>query len=269
MIHCRSSLILVAGLAGWFEGAAAADEPAPPTDETDSAPATAPGSAIPTMPAVPPPPAPLLPPRAAPQPTVGDPEPAEKPVAEPRFGDPGQVSLNGALSASLGYLGYETGNASSTSVSVQPAFDYFSSPNFSQGVSVVFRYLDSTQGNGIGFDATTIGVSGRIGQNIWLGGRVSFWPTVALGWWRSWLHYSSPTGGGVSIDGMGFPIGTSSRFTETVLNLQLQAPILVHIVRHFFVGFGPDAYLDVVHTVETSSNRRRFLGASSTIGGWF
>jgi hypothetical protein len=40
-------------------------------------------------------------------------------------------------------------------------------------------------------------------------------------------------------------------------------------VRHFFLGFGPDGYIDVAHSVGSASNRRRFIGASSTIGGWF
>jgi len=272
MCRRRSALIVVAGLAVWFQRAAAADEPppAPATEAPETAPETPGAAAITTVPAPPPTPAPLLPPRGDPQASVGDPEPAEKVVAEPRFGDTGQVSLNGALSASIGHLGYETGNASSTSVSVEPAFDYFSAPNFSQGVSVFFRYGQSTPGNGVDVDYTSLGVSGRIGKNIWMGGRVSFWPTLALGWWRNWLHYAAPTSGfGVNIDGRSFPIGSSSRFSETALTLQVQAPILFHVVRHFFVGFGPDGYLDVVHTVETSTNRRRFLGASSTIGGWF
>ena len=39
--------------------------------------------------------------------------------------------------------------------------------------------------------------------------------------------------------------------------------------RHFFVGLGPDAYADVLHSVGSAHNLRRFVGASSTVGGWF
>ena len=46
-------------------------------------------------------------------------------VREPRFGDAGQVTLNGTLDASFGRLGYDSSNSSTTSFAVQPAFDYF------------------------------------------------------------------------------------------------------------------------------------------------
>jgi hypothetical protein len=46
-------------------------------------------------------------------------------------------------------------------------------------------------------------------------------------------------------------------------------PFLFHLAQHFFVGIGPNAYVDVLHTVESRSNRRRFVGVLSTVGGWF
>ena len=102
-------------------------------------------------------------------------------VADPRFGDVGQVALNGALSGSIGHLGYDSSDASSTNVSVEPAFDYFAAQNTSQGATAFFRYANSVSGNGVNVDATTVGVTGRLGQNVWLGGRVSFWPKLAVG----------------------------------------------------------------------------------------
>ncbi len=56
------------------------------------------------------------------------------------------MAFTGALSASFGHLGYSSGDGSTTSVSIQPAFDYFSGPNFSEGVTALFRYTDSTSG---------------------------------------------------------------------------------------------------------------------------
>jgi hypothetical protein len=50
---------------------------------------------------------------------------------------------------------------------------------------------------------------------------------------------------------------------------ELQAPFLFHVAPHFFVGIGPDAYVDVLHSVDNAHNLRRFVGVSSTVGGWF
>lgn len=276
MSGLHSRMILVAGLALGLEGAAAADEAQ--ADEATAEPdatasPAAPGSAITTAPVPPVAPAPLLPPRGdgtAGAPGVADPDAKMLRAADPRFGDGGQVALTGALSASIGHLGYDSSDASSTNVSVEPAFDYFAAQNTSQGATAFFRYTESVSGNGVNVDATTVGVTGRLGQNVWLGGRVSFWPKLAVGVWHSWIHYSAPRDGfTVSIDGKTVPIGPSSRFKEDALFIELQAPFLFHVARHFFVGIGPDAYVDVLHSVDSAQNRRRFVGASSTVGGWF
>jgi hypothetical protein len=283
MIGRRSRMILgrrvlVAGLALWLEGAAIADEPQPeentaaPDDAT--APPPPPGSAITTVPAPPPTPAPLLPPRGGGVPGApagADPDPPILSVApDPRFGDAGQVTLNGALSASVGHLGYDSSDVSSTNLSVEPAFDYFVSPNFSQGASAFFRYTDAVWGSGVKVDATTVGAIGRIGGNVWLGGRVSFWPRLGVGAWRTWLHYAAPRDSfTVGIDGMTVASGSSSRLKEDAVFVELQAPFLFHVAPHFFVGLGPDVYADVLHSVDSTHNLRRFVGASSTVGGWF
>ena len=274
MTRIPSRLFLVAGFAVWFEGVALADEPEaedPTPESAAGATRVAPDPTIPTVPTPPPTPAPLLPAPGNAAPAVSGEEPETKILlAEPRFGDPGQISLSGALSASLGHRSYDSSNASSTTVSVEPAFDYFTSPNFSQGASVLFRYSDGAVGNGVKVNATTLGVTGRIGRNVWLGGRVSSGRgSPSRRGERGYTLRRQTTGFGVTIGGSPFPIGPSSDFTEKGLTLGLQAPFLVHLTRHFFVGFGPDVYIDVFHSVENVSNRRRFVGASSIVGGWF
>ncbi len=109
-----------------------------------------------------------------------------------------------------------------------------------------------------------------LGGNFWLGDRVSFWPEALAG------RLAEP------IDAVGshgrvcerqrdraFPIGPDTVITEHAAFVQLYAPFLFHLARHFFVGFGPDGYVDLVHSANSIDNRRLFLGASSTIGGWF
>ena len=73
----------------------------------------------------------------------------------------------------------------------------------------------------------------------------------------------------MNVDGTSVPIGPSTKFTEDVAFLDIQLPFLFHLAQHFFVGIGPHAFVDVLHTFESSSNRRRFVGVSSTVGGWF
>ncbi len=189
---------------------------------------------------------------------------------EARFGDPGQFVLSGALSASFGHLGYSTGDNTTTSFGIEPAFDYFSTQNFFEGASAFIRYSDGTSGIGIESKSLSLGVTGQIGFNFWLGDRVSFCPKLSLGVWQTRTTYEAPSFNfTVSIDGLAVPLGPSTEVTENAVFVQLYAPFLFHLAQHFFIGFGPDVYTDLLHSVESASNRRIFLGASSTVGGWF
>jgi hypothetical protein len=70
----------------------------------------------------------------------------------------------------------------------------------------------------------------------------------------------------VNRDGRFIPVGDSR---ESAIFTYFYAPILLHPVSHFFLGFGPSLYVDLAHTVNDMPNRRTALGASSTLGGWF
>src|SRR6185369_15670881 len=111
------------------------------------------------------------------------------------------------------------------------------------------------------------GATGAVGTNFWLGGRVSFWPKVSLGIWQTRTKIDGPFMGLVSINGT--PVAVGSTVTENAVFVELYAPLLFHLAPHFMVGLGPEAYADIVNKTGGASNRRRFLGASSTLGGWF
>jgi len=192
------------------------------------------------------------------------------PPPKARFGDAGEMVINGALSASIGHLGYSSGGTAKTSFGIEPAFDYFSSRNLSQGLSAFFRYSDSTSAINLEDKNVTVGVTGHLAFNLWLGDRVSLWPRLALGVWHSQTTYYVPPGTfRVSIDGTSFPISNGTDIDENALFVELYAPLLFHVTQHFFVGFGPEAYTDLFHSANSMANRRMFLGAESTIGGWF
>lgn len=252
--------------------AAAADEPAPAEEAAE--PERAPPSTTLDAPAPAETPAPLLAPPPRPD-SAPEPEPAvtKELAPDPRFGDPGQIALNGSLSASVGHLGYDSTDNTSTTVNVAPAFDYFSARNFSEGVTAFFRYGSSQSGGGRGGTSTSVGATARVGHNVWLDDRLSFWPKLAFGVWHTWYSYSLAFASGVrssvTIDGLTIEIGPSQKLSENVFFAEIEAPFLFHLAPHFYVGFGPDVFVDLVHSVESVKNLRRFVGAFSTLGGWF
>ena len=215
---------------------------------------------------------PLLAP-VGPEPSDGAraaPVPAETaPARAPRFGDAGEIVFTGVLNASIGRLGFDVGGSSSTTLSIEPAFDYFQTRDTSEGTSVFLRYSDAVSGIGTETKALSYGWNGQLGKNVWIGDRVSFWPKLALGIWQSRLTISTTSPGIVTtIGGLPIAVGPSTEVTENAVVLQLYAPFLLHVAQHFFIGFGPDVYVDVLHSVAGISNRRMFVGASSTVGGW-
>ena len=192
------------------------------------------------------------------------------PSPEARFGDAGEMVINGALSGSIGHLGYSSGGSSTTSFGIEPAFDYFSWRNFSQGASAFFRYNDSLSGIKLENKSVTFGITGHLAFNLWLGDHVSLWPRLALGVWQSQVTYYVPPGTfSVSVDGRAFSISSGTEISEDAVFVELYAPFLFHLAQHFFVGLGPQAYADLFHSANGLTNRRMFVGAESTIGGWF
>jgi hypothetical protein len=185
---------------------------------------------------------------------------------EARFGDAGHFVLDGTLSASLGHSGIHSAGVSSNSFSVQPAFDYFLGPDLSVGVSAFIRYdnLSSTMPYTTGQRNVAYGVTGQFGFNLWLAERVSFWPKLSLALSQSRTTFPTPSvspGTGTLVE--------SAPNVENIVFVELYAPFLFHLAQHFFVGLGPDAYVDLVNSFGGVSNRRVFYGAESTVGGWF
>ncbi len=252
----RIALIVVASFALLFETAAQAQEPSSAAPSTEAgAPAQAAAVDAPA-PAPPPTPIPAAPPPPAAPPAF---------PRNPRFGDPGQVALDGALGTSFGRTTYSATSTSVSSFGVAPAFDYFSTPNVSVGVSAFLRYSDVTYAPGSDSTTWTYGVSGQVGINLWLNERVSFWPKLALGGSRGTTSTSS-TG-----------VLSLGNTTMKAVFVELDAPFLFHVAEHFYVGFGPTAYADLFNSIgpqsisssQPETNLRRSFGASSTVGGWF
>jgi hypothetical protein len=144
-------------------------------------------------------------------------------------------------------------------------------PNVSVGLEPLFEYSSSTTilGTAIDSKTTTLGLGLRIGTNVPLGPTVSWWLRGALGFWTQDVQKSAAQGYSVSYGGTSVPLGPNTEFRETAMWIGVSAPLLVHPASHFFVGFGPNGFTDVSHSIGQATNRRTFFGFSTIVGGWF
>ena len=283
-----ATLLIVVAAGALDPPAALADEPPPDGTAAEPSVQVQPPSGQPAAPEPPPAPTtltvpapqPAAPPIAPPPSTApgeGTARPAEPsirtapnapktPRREARFGEAGGLVLSGALSASFGHYGISSEGLSSNSFGIQPAFDYFVAPDFSVGASAFFRYdnLTSTMLNTFGQKSVTYGLAGQLGLNLWLGERVSLWPKLAFSLSQNRTTFSPP-----SYVSPGVELVDHPPEVDNIVSVELYAPFLFHLAPHFFVGFGPDAYVDLLNSTGGVSNRRLFYGAESTVGGWF
>jgi hypothetical protein len=96
----------------------------------------------------------------------------------------------------------------------------------------------------------------RLGVEIPLGKAASLYPRASLG-----------------MEGESFRTDEGSATnagSDSGLYASVYAPILVHVARHFFVGFGPDAYTDLGRTFSPGNQtiNATSVGAGLTVGGW-
>jgi hypothetical protein len=168
-------------------------------------------------------------------------------------------------------LGHTKSDTSTTSLSIQPSFDYFVAKNFSLGGALSFSYSDTADG----FTDTAIkswGVSAHAGGNVPLGTTVSWRPVVSVGFrsatWTITARNPYLNTGVTSVQPQ--TVALPDR-TEEALVAQVFAPFLIHPARHFFVGIGPDFFTDLFDSFDSlkTDDRQIFIGISSIVGGWF
>lgn len=191
-----------------------------------------------------------------------------------RFGDAGQLVLSSGLALDLGNVSRQS-DASVFSIRLRPGADFFVAKGFSLGGSLLLGYrveswplifdnprapapstLDST--------AVTYGIQLRAGTNFPLGDRFSFWPSASVGIWTESVTQPQ-VGVSATRDGVTLPDGD---YRETAGYAQLYAPFLFHPVEHFFVGVGPEVFLDFLHELGAIENRRVGWGLTTILGGW-
>jgi len=207
---------------------------------------TAGGSAMAQYPYPPPPPPPPTPPG------YGYPS---RPVQA--FGGPGTLAISSDMN--LGFFGSSTseGGGSSWTFLLAPAADYFVIQGLSVGGQISYAHAHSggtTTGTttSSSSDTDTFGIGPRIGYNIPIGDLLSFWPKLAL-------IFTDVAGSGYSYN---------------TFDVQLYAPLLLHLAPHFFVGLGPQIQTDLAVSANSAGQsvkdppKTTSYGLYFTIGGW-
>jgi hypothetical protein len=160
-----------------------------------------------------------------------------------------------ALGATFGYVGANAGENVVTGFLTEGAVHYFWSDDASVGLGTFLAQGDVALGPTLTQRSWTYGVAAEMGVNRPLGPRVSLWARLGLGYARTEATLWSA--GDVVAD-----------VAESALVFRMYTPFLLHATPRFFVGVGPDVYLDVLHSGGGDPMRRSFAGLSTTLGGW-
>jgi hypothetical protein len=167
--------------------------------------------------------------------------------------------LTPATMLSIGGSSFSNNGGSEFGFTLAPAADYFVIDNLSLGLEVLFGYdtvsppsnpapLPQPQS----INVTTYGIAPRIGYNIPIGNLLSIWPKVFF------EHAGYSLGGG----GQGYA------------NIQFfgaYAPILYHLVPHFYIGIGPNVLFELGESTDGASGNSKITsyGVFASAGGWF
>lgn len=168
-----------------------------------------------------------------------------------RFGGKGQLAISSDAGLSISNTSISGVDGSSTQLVLRPAVDYFVIDYLSIGGFLGLEYNSAPGGS-----STALSVGPRVGYNIPLSERFSFWPKVGF----SFASTSQKQ------DAVRLPDGTTmsaSDRSSTSVQLNLFAPLMFHPVQHFFLGFGPAFDLDL-----SGDNKATTIAARLTIGGW-
>jgi hypothetical protein len=196
---------------------------------------------------------PYPPPPAPPQPGYGY---APRPVQT--FGGPGTLAISNDMN--LGFYGSSISDngGSSWTFTLAPAADYFVIQGLSLGAQVVYTHTNVSGPSAEGSTTSTttntdtFGIGPRVGYNIPINDLLSFWPKLAL-------IYTDIAMTGAS---------------GSTFDIQLYAPLLLHLAPHFFVGLGPKIQTDLTASANYAGTnvpnppKTTSYGLYFTIGGW-
>jgi hypothetical protein len=156
------------------------------------------------------------------------------------FAERGQWVISSDAAMSIQHALQKDTNEGTLSITVAPAVDWFVRENLSLGAAVNVQYVRSGKTN-----LTRIAAGPRVGYNVEITHLVSFWPRVGLSY-----AYSSTEDPDLSVE-------------RNALAISIFAPLMIHRVAHFFIGFGPFFDSDL-----GGRYRGMLWGGRLTLGGW-
>lgn len=160
------------------------------------------------------------------------------------FGDKGQITLGSETGVTVSTTSTK-GADSTTTLTLHPAVDYFFVNNISVGGFLGIDYAKSGPSK-----TTTFGIGPRVGYNITFSERWSFWPKLGF----------SYTSSSLTTEVAGVKVDTSGNHVA----FNIFAPVMLHPVKHFFLGFGP-----AIDTDLSGDAKQTTIAGRLTFGGWF
>jgi hypothetical protein len=203
-----------------------------------------------------------------PPPPVGGateiPPPPSAPATTDRMGIPGQLVLAADLPFNNGSPVFAVvrqstssvnglGDTSSTTFEIAPSADYFVAPNISLGGLLAFAINSGSAGSS---EVTAFAIGVRAGYSMQLADSLSLWARLGIGY----VNRSATSG--------------SIEYTNTVVPLTLDLPLLWHPASHFFIGAGPSVGLQLSNSysgggMSQDLGKTTLFGLTTMIGGYF
>jgi hypothetical protein len=176
-----------------------------------------------------------------------------------RFGDQGALVITAETDGYAYTTSYAGTGSSQTAIYVRPGFDVFIADHFSIGLDAAFGYTRATSlsptGAQVVYTGHSFGLAPRAGLEIPIAEWLSWYPRAEFGFGSVTQDESSA--------------GASNDHTMAHAWVSAEAPLLVHVARHFFVGLGPWASHDLDDTDQYNyTNLGTTFGLSSILGGW-
>ena len=188
------------------------------------------------------------------------------------FGGPGTLAISSDMNLALQgcsgcaspvTLGYgplgNTANSSGWLFTLAPAADYFVIQGLSIGAQIAYTHVHTNLSTGTGSSSSTtadtdlFGIGARVGYNIPIMDLLSWWPKVGIVFTN---------------------VSTTGNLSGNTFDLQLYAPLLLHLAPHFFAGLGPNLQTDLSASASASGvsapsvPKATSYGLLFTIGGW-
>jgi hypothetical protein len=188
-------------------------------------------------------------------------------ATQPRFGGPGQWVMLGTSNGLRAFREtFSQSDAKYMEAGVAIGIDRFVAPHFSIGLDAGASYADD-QGYGVQTlqqtKSTSLTGGVRLGYDVPLGELFSLYPRLTLG--ISSTHSETTVLAGWNT----FAASSVSSSIGPVVNLY--APLLLHLIPHVFIGFGPRLQhsFGVQRGGPYDGTQSTLVGGDLVLGGWW